>query len=226
MGDWIASDVNPYPSGPNPTGEPKGRLDPDAHADLVIRAIESRCEALGVDRSLLPAVALRVADIAARRGSEQRKAGRLDDARQTAACLSAFAKRLARRDPDEAGFHLLLSEAFAQESKNAWKVKDYTAIKEALRKGSGRGPHRVNARPPEHRRASDGRESPGQAGRRALRATVIAVSPQVSAIGPKSRMGRRKLKRTWKRSPMREDRLVVRGAASDWSGTIHASRAD
>ncbi len=54
VGDWIASDVKPYASGPNPTGEPKGRLDPDAHADLVIRALESRCEALGVDHSLLP----------------------------------------------------------------------------------------------------------------------------------------------------------------------------
>ncbi len=137
VGDWIASDVNPYPSGPNPTGEPMGRLDPDAHADLVIRALEARCEALGVDHSLLPAVALRVGIIAARRGMEQRKAGLLDDARRTAACLSAFAKRLARRDPDEAAFHLLLSDAFVQESKNAWEIKDYTAIKEALRKALG-----------------------------------------------------------------------------------------
>jgi tetratricopeptide (TPR) repeat protein len=134
VGDWIASDVNPYPSGPNPAGEPKGRLDPDAHADWVIRAIESRCEALGVDHSLLPAVALRVAVIAASRGTEQRKAGLLDDARRTTACFSAFAQRLARRDPNEAAFHLVLSDAFVEESKNAWKVEDYTAIREALRK--------------------------------------------------------------------------------------------
>ncbi len=82
-------------------------------------------------------MALKVANIAASRDSEQRKAGLLDDARRTAACLSAFAKRLARRDPDEAAFHLLLSEAFEQESKNAWKVEDYTAIEEALRKALG-----------------------------------------------------------------------------------------
>jgi len=132
--DWIASDVNPYPSGLSPTGEPMGRLDPDAHADLVIQGLESRCAALGVDHSLLPAAALRVAGIAAIRGSEQRKAGLFDDARRTAACLSAFAKRLARRNPDEAAFHLLLGQAFQQEAKNAWKVEDYTAIKNALGK--------------------------------------------------------------------------------------------
>jgi len=86
---------------------------------------------------LLPAAALQVAGIAARRGAEQRKAGRLDDARQTAACLSAFAKKLARRDPDEAAFHLVLCEAFAQESKNAWKVEDCATIEDSLRKALG-----------------------------------------------------------------------------------------
>ena len=123
MADWIARGVNPYPSDPNSTGESTGRLDPDAHADAVIRALESRCEALGVGPSLLPAAAFQVAGIVASRGHEQRQAGRLDDARQTAACLSAFAKTLVRRDPDEAAFHLVLSAAFVQESKNAWKVR-------------------------------------------------------------------------------------------------------
>ena len=104
---------------------------------MVIRALESRCEALGVDHSSFPAVALSVAYIAAHRGMEQRKADLLGDARRTAACLSAFAKKLARRDPDEAAFHMLLCEAFTQESKNAWKVKDYPAIKKALRKAVG-----------------------------------------------------------------------------------------
>jgi len=137
VAEWIANDVQPYPSGSNSTGESKGRLDPDAHAHAVIRALESRCEALGVVPSLLPAAALRVANIAASRGSEQRKAGLLDDARRTAACLSAFAKTLARRDPNEAAFHLLLCVAFEQEAKNAWKVEDYTAIEEALRKALG-----------------------------------------------------------------------------------------
>jgi hypothetical protein len=134
---WIANDVQPYPSGSNSTGDWKGRLDPDARAHAVIRALESRCEAIGVDPSLLPAAAYQMAGIAADWGAEQRKAGRLDDARQTVAWLSAFAKTLARRDPNEAAFHLVLCTAFEQESKNAWKVEDYATIEDALRKALG-----------------------------------------------------------------------------------------
>ncbi len=134
---WIAEDVNPCPPGPASTNEAKGRLDPDAHGRAVIRALESRCEALGLYPAMLPAAAFYVAAIAASRGAEQRKAGRLDDARQTAACLSAFAKTLARRDPDEAAFHLLLCVAFEQESKNARKVEDYATIEDALSNALG-----------------------------------------------------------------------------------------
>ena len=138
---WIANDVNPFPSGPgpgpNPTGAPNVHLDPVAHAEAVIRALESRCKALGVYPAMLPIAARWVAHKAAARGSEQRKAGRLDDARRTAACLSAFAKTLVGRGPDEAAFHLLLCQAFEQEAKNAWKVEDYHAIEEALRKALG-----------------------------------------------------------------------------------------
>ncbi len=134
---------------PDSTGESTGRLDPDAHADAVIRALESRCEALGVGPSLLPAAATRVAGIAAIGARSNERRGRLDDARHTAACLSAFAKTLVRRDPDEAAFHLLLCAAFEQESKNAWeafkqeskkgpkKVADFPAIEEATRNALG-----------------------------------------------------------------------------------------
>ena len=137
VGDWIVRDVNPYPSGRNPNGEPMGRLDPEAHADLVIQSLESRCEALGFDPSLLPAVATKVANIAASRGSEQRAAGLLDEARRTAACLSAFAQRLTRRDPGEAAFHLLLGQAFEQKAKNAWKLEDSTGIRQGFQKALG-----------------------------------------------------------------------------------------
>jgi hypothetical protein len=134
---WIANDVNPYTPGPNPAGEPKGRLDPVAHDHLIIRALDARCEEFGVNYRLLPAAAIQVASIAYNRGKEQRTAGRLDDARRTAACLSAFAKTLARRDPNEAAFHAVLCIAFEQEAKNAWEVRDYATIEAALRKALG-----------------------------------------------------------------------------------------
>ena len=46
---------------------PKGRLEPAAHADAVILAIESRCEALGVAPSLFRDAATHVAEIAVQR---------------------------------------------------------------------------------------------------------------------------------------------------------------
>ena len=107
-----------------------------SRAQAVIRALEFRCKALGVDY-LLPTAAYQLAGIAAGRSAKQRKVGRLDDARKTAACLFSFAKTLTQRDPDEAMFHLLLCIAFEQESKNAWRPPDYTAIEDALRKALG-----------------------------------------------------------------------------------------
>ncbi len=76
---------------------------------------------------------MQVCGIAVDRAFEQRKAGRLDDARWTAASLLAFGKMLARRDPNEAAFHVVLSEAFEQEAKNAWKVNDFPTIEAATR---------------------------------------------------------------------------------------------
>jgi hypothetical protein len=137
VADWIAEDIQPYPPQANSTGGPEGRRDPDAHAHAVILAIESRCKALGVYPAMLPAAAFQVAAAGVERAYQQRKAGRLEDARRTAACLSAFAKMLVKREPKEAVYHLILCGAFQQESKNAWKVPDYTAIEAALRKALG-----------------------------------------------------------------------------------------
>jgi hypothetical protein len=130
---WIARDIQPYPSGLKFTSKPPGGLDPEAHASAVSQALESRCEALGVYPALLPAAAIHVGGIAAGRAAEQRQAGRLDDARWTAASLFAFGKVLVRRDPNEALFHLVLSEAFEHQAKNAWKVNDFPTIEAATR---------------------------------------------------------------------------------------------
>ncbi len=131
---WISRNVQSYPFDPVPTGDPRARPDPDVHAHAVIRAIESECRALGVYPALFPAAALRVCGVAVARGAEQRKAGRLDDARWTASSLFAFGQVLARRAPDDAAFHVVLSEAFDQEAKNAWKVNDFPRIEAATRK--------------------------------------------------------------------------------------------
>ncbi|MGO9470324.1 MAG: protein kinase domain-containing protein [Isosphaeraceae bacterium] len=149
IANWIAGLPNLNQSVPDSDLDSKGRLDPAARADAVIRALESRWEALGVAPSLFRDAALRVAEITGQRGQAQRHAGQLNDARRTAACLSAFAQRLAQREPDVADYHLLLCEAFEQESKIAWeafkqeskkapkKVEDFPAIEEATRNALG-----------------------------------------------------------------------------------------
>ena len=137
VADWIAFDINPFPSDPDTIGEPRGRLDPETRAIAIIKTLESRCEALSVYPAILPLAAYRVAVLAAGRGATQRKTGHLDDASRTSACLSAFANTLAQRDPNEPSFHLLLCEAFEQEGKMAWKGNDYVAIEAAWRKALG-----------------------------------------------------------------------------------------
>ena len=133
LADWIARDIESYPSDPKSTGKRQGRLDPDVHARAVIRALESRCEALGVYPALLPAAAVEVCGIAVGRAAEQRNAGCLDDARWTAASLAAFGKILVRRDPKDAEFQVVLCLAFEQEAKNAWEVADFPTIEAATR---------------------------------------------------------------------------------------------
>jgi Protein kinase domain len=146
IANWIADLPNLNPSVSDSDLDQKDRLDPAAHADAVIRAIASRCEALGVARDLFRDAAVCVAENAIDEGWVQRHAGRLSDARRTAACLSAFANKLTRREPFVAKFHLLLCEAFEQESKLAWetykqeskkapkRVGDFPAIEETTRK--------------------------------------------------------------------------------------------
>ena len=134
---WIFHNVDPFPSDPGASNKPMSRYDPDTHADAVIREIESRCETMDADASLFPAVAFVFAVEAGRRGKEQREAGRMTDARRTTACLSAFAKKLARRDRDEPEFHIVMSLAFAQEAKDGWHVNDYVVIEAAWRRALG-----------------------------------------------------------------------------------------
>jgi hypothetical protein len=130
---WIARDIHPFRLEPKSQGKPPGRPDPDDHARLVIRALDSKCEALGVYPALVPRAANRVCDIALGQGMEQRKAGRIDDARWTAAALEAFAKLLVERDPGEAEFHLVLAEAYDQKAKNAFRLGDVNTVEAATR---------------------------------------------------------------------------------------------
>ena len=103
-------------------------------AEAMIQALEARCKLINDNHVFLPYAALKVANLAMARGSIQRTEDRLKDARWTVACFVAFAKSLASRYPDESNFHLILSEAFEQGSKNARKTEDLPAVEDLLRK--------------------------------------------------------------------------------------------
>ena len=122
---------------------------------------------------------VQVCAIAVGRAAEQRKAGRLDDARWTAASLLAFGKVLARRDPNEALFHLVLCDAFEQEAKNAWKVNDFPTIEAATRNALVAACTAIRLDPRNTYCANEGRGSPGQDGRSDLAATAAAMSSRL-----------------------------------------------
>jgi tetratricopeptide (TPR) repeat protein len=134
LATWIADDINPYASGPGSTFKFSSGIDPDAHADACIAALRSRCESLSVRPSIVPLTARVLSVIAGGLCAQQRASGRFEDAKLTASCLRAFGEKLVRAKPDEAWFHVILSEAFSQEAKNAWKRDDLAAVEAALRK--------------------------------------------------------------------------------------------
>ncbi|HMF35871.1 MAG TPA: hypothetical protein VKF17_04500 [Isosphaeraceae bacterium] len=69
---------------------------------------------------------------AAEAAVKQRKLGRLDDARATAARLVALARRLVREYPDSALSYRVLSEAYNQIKKNALQTGDDHLVEKAL----------------------------------------------------------------------------------------------
>ncbi len=68
----------------------------------------------------------------AARAANYRKAGRLDEADRTVAFLTTLAQRWVSSFPEDPVSYLVLSAAFLQRSKNAWKRDDRPAIKQAL----------------------------------------------------------------------------------------------
>jgi serine/threonine protein kinase/tetratricopeptide (TPR) repeat protein len=136
LAPWLADGITADPPRGGPAG-PEDRLDPEARADAIIAALEARCRSVGLHPALFPRAARSAATSIAYAARDQRRAGLIDDARRSAALLNAFGTRLIRTNPDVAEFHLILSEAYMQESKFGWPVDDFDAIEEAIRKALG-----------------------------------------------------------------------------------------
>ena len=178
VADWIAADVQPYPSGPDSTGEPKGRLDPDAHAHAVIQALESRCEALAFTPRCFPprpSMWLALPPIEVR--SNERLAAWTMPARTPH--VSPPSRRCWHEEiPTRRRSTCCGVKPSSRNRKTPGKSR-ITPRSRRRSKGTGRSLYRVTSRPPEHGRAPEGRRSSGQVDRSGLRATFIAVSSRL-----------------------------------------------
>lgn len=131
---WIAANVERSICHPQHRAGRAASFDADAHAAAVIRALDAGNESLGLGREGFAAAALAFSHLAAYSGARDRKADHLDEARRTAACLSAVGRALVARDPAEAAFHTVMSSGYQQEAKNAWQIPDHALIEDRLRK--------------------------------------------------------------------------------------------
>jgi hypothetical protein len=98
--EWLGLSV--LPSSPFRSREAARELDrdPGAGAVALLEAIRGNCSKLGLSESLVPVAADRIVTEAHALAAEQRKAGRLDEARATVARIMTIAGRLVRDYPD------------------------------------------------------------------------------------------------------------------------------
>jgi hypothetical protein len=145
--DLVIAAILPFPREADLLGESSDRKDSEARAESLVSSIRSRCRAFGLDERLAPNVALKLTGIVTGRAAEQRRIDQLRAAEGTVGRLMAFARRLVRHYPDQPESHMVLSEAYLQVSKNAWKREDYPAIERALRQALESARHAAHLDP-------------------------------------------------------------------------------
>jgi tetratricopeptide (TPR) repeat protein len=132
VSQWLALSVGPL----NPFGSSSSAAkfdgNPEAGAVAIISALRERCSKLGLADSMVPAAVFSLANDATMVAGEQRRLGRFEDARATAARLMAIARRVVREYPDNAYSYRVLSEAWNHIKKNAFRSDDDRLAGEAL----------------------------------------------------------------------------------------------
>ena len=132
VAEWLAFSVesfSPFRSSPPAAAHDRG---PEAEAATLIAAIRDRCSKLGLADSMVPAAMRVFVDDAANAASLQRRAGRLDEAHATIACLMALARQLVRDHPNDGYSYDVLGHAHQQVTKNAFRTNDDELIEESL----------------------------------------------------------------------------------------------
>jgi len=132
VANWLILSVGPLSPFRSSSSAATYDRDPEAGAVALIAAIRDRCSKLGLADSMVPTAISVVWTDAAEAAMKQRKLGRLDDARATAARLMALARRLVREYPASALSYRVLSEAHNQVKKNAFQTGDDHLVDAAL----------------------------------------------------------------------------------------------
>ena len=91
-----------------------------AMQNRIVGLLRELCEGAGLRRAPEVLGSWMIAELVAH-GTKQRNAGVLAEAEQSVAFLMEIAHELVREFPKEAGSYVVLSDAFVQEYKNAWK---------------------------------------------------------------------------------------------------------
>ena len=104
----------------------------DAWADRIVASILSLCAATGLGTDEVPRIGLSMMNFGSGTSGDQRRNGRLADARRTVGQLLALAARIVRDYPDRPEGLILLSEAYNQLAKNERRGTDDVKVRRAL----------------------------------------------------------------------------------------------
>ena len=132
VAEWLALSVGPLSPFSCASAAATYDRDPEAGAVALVSAIRDRCSKLGLADSMVPAAISFFRTDAADAAGEQRRLGRLDDARATVTRLMTIAQRIVREYPDNAHSYRVLSEAYNQVKKNAVRTGDDNLVEESL----------------------------------------------------------------------------------------------
>ncbi len=129
---WLAISLESLTSFTSSSSLTIDQRDQEADATSVISVLQDRCSKLDLPGSMVPATMIILSKGGTWEASKQREAGRLDVARAMTARLMACAQRLVREYPENARSYELLSDAYDQVKKNAFRMQDDNLILESL----------------------------------------------------------------------------------------------
>lgn len=128
--DWTLAELTAWESGwrggraLGPARETAAGQSPAAWADAVIGRLQARCQEIGRPADAAPRVLWKMHHFVVSLAAEQRAAGDLPQAQETADRLAALADGLTRRYPRQPEGCLVMSECWDQRAKNAYRLDD------------------------------------------------------------------------------------------------------